>query len=130
MLNLDFECAKISEQIKNVLLTSEPKARKEAESLITKAIGVLQEDGIYAFYLYLKARQKPIYTSIEEETMKLLKMVFPSLNIDRQGHQVARDLVSDLDKILLAKELLERVLIYSRYHAKALGEGMTGGEET
>ncbi|NLF01739.1 MAG: hypothetical protein GX601_12260, partial [Anaerolineales bacterium] len=34
----------------------------------------------------------------------------------------------DLDKLLLAKHLLEQALIYARYHAKAL-ENKGGGQE-
>ena len=120
MINLDFECARISEEIRKHLTVND-KSRKVAETNITKAMGVLQEDGIYAFYLYLKAKNNPTYQSIDSESKKLLKVVFPDIDVDRQGYQLARDLVSDLDRLLLAKELLERMLVYARYHAKALG---------
>jgi len=127
MINLDFKCAEASEVIKSFLV-SDGKAKKEAESLITKALGVLQEDGLYAFYLYMKAKDKSVYKSVEKESIKLFKEAFPDLDINREGYLIAKDLVSELERLFLAKELLERTLVYARYHAKALGKTDEEGE--
>ena len=117
-MNLDLKCAETAEQIRQAIVSFGKD--KEAETLITKALGVLQEDGNYAFYLYMKAKKETLYNNIEERTVKLLKDVFPSLEDVTSGVDVARTLSSDIDKLFLSKELLERTLVYARYHAKAL----------
>jgi hypothetical protein len=122
MLNLDLECAKTSDQIKTFILSADAKMKKDAENLIGKVLGVLQEDGIYAFFLYMQAKKtQKIYETIEEHVKHLLKTAFPSLDITQNGCKVAETLMSDLDRVLLAKDLLERTLVYARYHAKPLG---------
>lgn len=129
-MNLDFECAEASEAIKRSILQIGANDQKDAEGSITKALGVLQEDGIYAFYLYLASKKKQgVYCVLERETKKLLKNPFPDLDTNRSGCQFARDIISDLDRLLLAKEILERVLIYARYHAKAMDTGTAGGQD-
>lgn len=129
MINLDLECAKISEKITREL-SEDKKKRKEAEPHITSAIGVLQEDGVYALYLYLKAKNKDIHQKIETETPQLLHKIFPGSRYDTQnGLEIAKDLSSNLEKLLIAKEVLERTLVYARYHVKALNSSSGSGGE-
>lgn len=51
MKNIDFECARASEKIRQKI---EGLTDKDVETEITKALGVLQEEGLYAFFLYIK----------------------------------------------------------------------------
>jgi len=109
--------------------------KKAAENHITKSLGVLQEDGVYAFALYQVSRGKQ-----EEEGAKKLKELaerllhdarvppfnsnsVPDLLEGLRGDPQKRlkGLAEDLDSLLLAKRLLEQTLIYARYHAKSLG---------
>jgi len=121
MLNIEFECAAASDVIKTGCLSLDAGNRKEAETLITKALGVLQENGIYAFYLYMKSKEKKVYEIIESESKKILKtIIFNDLDTTKEGCQIASEITDDLDKMLLAKDILERVLVYSRYHAKTI----------
>jgi len=111
MINLDLKCAEAAEAIAEI-------EDDGAETLITKALGVLQEDGIYAFFLYLNAKKEKLCAAVSTQAVKLLKGADIVKNND-DGLKVAKAISGDLDKILLAKELLERMLVYARYHAKA-----------
>ena len=49
--NLDAACAKLGEKLA-------AGGTKDTENSITKALGVLEEQGVYALFLYLHAREK------------------------------------------------------------------------
>jgi hypothetical protein len=61
-LNLDQQCARFGhdmcQAVSGVYQGKEKKTK--TENLITKSLGVLQEDGVYAFFLYLAAQAKSI----------------------------------------------------------------------
>lgn len=147
-INLDSKCAQfgfslVHNVVKNILgidigplnlselgLTNE---KNKLENLITKSLGVLQENGLYAFFLYLAYRQqekgtKEIAKEIDEQAQGLLRdenvglLKSGSLPNGEQKYNKIRQLTEDLEKLLLARRLIEQMLIYARYHAKALGE--------
>lgn len=106
--------------------TAEKKA-SEVDNSITKALGVLQEDGVYACFLYLLAKEKDNGAAIIEQMLELLsKMGF---GWDKPSHNdaatvlahITENVTVDLERLLLAKETLEQMLIYARYGAKARG---------
>ncbi|MFH1859684.1 MAG: hypothetical protein ABH870_01525 [bacterium] len=110
--NLDLKCAECGSKIAK---------NKEDEKLITKALGVLQEDGVYAFFLYLKSQKEKAAEWISERTFSLLKTQITAINAEKEPLPAIRDKLADnLDSLLLAKQLLEKALVYARYHAKAL----------
>ena len=121
--NLDQLCAQHGYQIAKEVHSKIGK--KNAENLITKSLGILQEDGVYAFFLFQISRSER-----EKEGARTLKdqatVLFRLAGI--KGFQESKDpleavrneLANDLDQLLLAKRLLEQSLIYARYHAKAL----------
>lgn len=134
--NLDRCCAqygwRMAEQAKEKL-DSDTKGRN-AETLITKSLGVLQENGVYAFFLYLASRGKKEREGAEaikgiaaellaEVQAPNFQLYFadPLLAVRGSKEQKIDGLADDLDNLLLAKRLLEQALIYARYHAKALG---------
>jgi len=128
--NLDRLCAEYGYQVANEVRQA---IGKNAENHITKSLGVLQEDGVYAFFLYQRSRGKSEIDGakkLEMEAAALLsaadikpfKTVSDSLEAVR-GNKTTKGLADDLDQLLLAKRLLEQTLIYARYHAKALEEG-------
>lgn len=123
IVNLDIICAKYGGQIsRNVNEAFDDKDK--TENLITKSLGVLQEDGIYAFFLYLLSRgssEKDGANALSQDSLLLLKEIIPTSASDELS--VAKDLANNLNHLLLAKEMLERTLIYARYHAKALPKG-------
>lgn len=121
-VNLDQRCAKygwqIAEQVHNAI-------GKQAENHITKSLGVLQEDGVYAFFLYQASRgsrEKPGADKLTDQASAFLREAgIKGFEDTTNPLQAVRDrLANDLDQLLLAKRLLEQALIYARYHAKAL----------
>jgi len=123
MENLDRLCAeygyKFTKKIKEALNSD----AKKAESLITKALGVLQEQGLYAFTLFCESRgstEEKGAEKIKEITTELLKEL-SLINNDDLLEEIRKDngLASRLDNLLLAIQVLEKSLIYARYHAKA-----------
>jgi hypothetical protein len=121
--NLDQLCAKYGWKIAD---EAHQAIGKTAENHITKSLGVLQEDGVYAFFLYQASRgqrEKPGAAKLCDQAKELLKEAGIK-GFENTGDPLAavRDhLAGDLDQLLLAKRLLEQALIYARYHAKALG---------
>jgi len=105
--------------------------KAKTENLITKSVGVLQEDGVYAFFLYLASRGsekdgadelvRQASDLLSDEMVKLLPKDM-SKNAQAVLENISRQdgLADNLDNLLLAKRLLEQALIYARYHAKAL----------
>lgn len=99
------------------------------ENLITKTLGVLQEQGVYACLLFLFSRtgnEKILAGKISPHLYNLLKVLpaFQESEInDENSLQFFSDTVcNDLDTLLLVKELYEQTLIYARYGAKAVGK--------
>lgn len=127
--NLDQLCARYGHQMAQELSAA---IKKAAENHITKSLGVLQEDGVYAFFLYQESRksEKAGADKLKALAAELLKQAgikpfdsaIDSLEAVRGNpHKQIAGLVANLDDLLLAKCLLEQALIYARYHAKALG---------
>ena len=128
-INLDYLAAKYAQTI--IQKTKDKKA-SDIENTITKALGVLQEDGVYACFLYLLAREKENGAVVVDEMLNLLSdLPFgwkkPSKNNQPDATIVLRfiseQVTKDLDRLLLAREVLEQMLIYARYGAKARDKG-------
>jgi hypothetical protein len=124
MGNLDRLCAeygyKFAEEIKETFNSD----AKKAESLITKALGVLQEQGLYAFALFCESRgstEKEGAEKMKEITTELLKDKLGLISNGDLLEEIRKDdgLASRLDDLLLAIQVLEKSLIYAKYHAKA-----------
>ncbi|WP_026485649.1 hypothetical protein [Caldanaerobius polysaccharolyticus] len=97
----------------------------EIENTVTKALGVLQENGVYACILYLLAKEKGNGIKVVEEMLNLLEeLPFglgrpSSLEPTAVLKFISDKVTKELERQLLAKELLEQMLIYARYIAKA-----------
>ncbi len=126
-LNLDRLAAKYAQKI---IHRTENKKASDVDNTVTKALGVLQENGVYACFLYLLAKEKENGTVVVEEMLNLLEGLGfgcgkPGDNRVEQILQYITDKVSGdpervgLERLLLAKETLEQMLIYARYGAKA-----------
>ena len=132
---LDMKCAEYGSKIVSEI-DNAAEERNKIETMITKTLGVLQEDGVYAFALYSKSKsgdgntEKKTAMQIFNNTFELLKAgkieILPG-KCDDFLAGIRENLAPDLDKLFLAKELLERTLVYARYHAKALDIGSSGG---
>ncbi len=113
---LDKECATIAQGI----------GSKSGEDVIGRALGVLQEDGVYAFLIYVLSLERKAGGSaaiaIMEGTTILLKGLGKLSESSITTDNVARvyaEICADLDSIYFVKEMLERTLVYARYNAKA-----------
>jgi hypothetical protein len=125
MKNLDLLAAQTAQKI--ITETKDQSKAADVDNLITKTLGVLQENGVYAGLLYLYSRTKATDKPIAEKTrLKLLSLIselgLPAL--ERTDASMALkfltdNICNDLDRLLLVKQLWEQTLIYARYGAKA-----------
>jgi len=118
LLNLDYYCSRCAQEIINIC---NGKRDKDLENRITQALGVLQEDGFFAFYLFIKYRELNKKWPVWQKLSSLLKddNVGAPLSGD-EDDQAVLELTKDLYLLLLAKQLIERVLIYARYGIRSL----------
>lgn len=115
--NLDLACAKAGENIAE-------RPSKDLANLITNALAVLEEQGVYALFLFLKAqtgKNKQIAESVSDKLHEFLKVTphhTPLLPGDDDIFTALQGMAEDLDKLLLAQDLLRQSLVYARYHAR------------
>ncbi|WP_299645329.1 hypothetical protein, partial [uncultured Chloroflexus sp.] len=97
------------------------------DNTVTKALGVLQENGVYACFLYLLAKEKENGSVVVDEMLNLLAGLGfdwtkpANNNPETVLSHISGKVTVDLERLLLAKETLEQMLIYARYGAKARG---------
>ena len=125
VLNLDRIAARYAQKI--IESTAEKKA-KDVENLVTKALGVLQENGIYACILYLLSRKQEKEKEIARVVQgKLYDLAVNKLNFETGNGETPEEVLKfysetvckELEPLLLAKEVFEQTLIYARFGAKA-----------
>ena len=136
MTNLDKIAAERAQQMalhaQNISGVKKPI--ETLERLVTKALGVLQSQGVYACMLFLFSRtgdESKIAPVVRAQLFEALKSL--SIFADAQvpeANSRARDALrfyservagDNLDTLLLVRDLYEQTLTYARYHAKALG---------
>ena len=126
---LDMKCAEKGKEIVDKLFNSLNKDKTKTENLITKSLGVLQEDGVYAYFLYISSLKNNYPDAAKQETFNLLKQNDILKEVVGSENDILKALRDNfdnkLDELLFAKELLERTLVYARYHAKALDNPKT-----
>jgi len=105
-----------------------------AENMITKALMVLSEQGIYALGLFLCTRRRDMDLRAAADIHRALRDLLAKAGLaeagDRQlepgyyreltGIRDGEQPAQSLQRVLLTKQLLETTLTYGRYHAKAL----------
>ncbi|WP_457636077.1 hypothetical protein [Persephonella sp.] len=96
--------------------------KKKALNLIDKALGVLSKDGVYAYYVYIISQKDNKYNEIFLDTFrKIFDLTKNQITYnDDRRQEYFKDISNDIHKLLFLKQLLEKTLIYARYHAKAL----------
>ena len=122
--NIDSEINKISYEIAKKI-NKNPKYKNE----IDKALGVLVNDGLYAYYLYVKTKIKKDSNEKGNILIDELKPLLKFIKVKKNGSQentlteeYFEKLSYDLNNLLFFRDLVERVLVYVRYHLKAMGE--------
>lgn len=118
MENMDLRCAQFGKELADL--------EDSDEKLITDALSVLEEQGVYAFFLFLKAKGKKAGGGVSKSCGDFLrKTPQPSpLLKDGNGDLFASvgKLAENLDDLLFARDLLHQGLVYARYHLKVRGE--------
>ena len=102
------------------------KGKDEAKykNEIEKVLGVLSNDGVYAYYVYVKSKK------IEDVFLEKIKGILEYIDIkdnnensfNELNQEFFETLSENLSDLLFFREILEKILIYARYHAKAMGE--------
>src|SRR6266700_5590704 len=126
MKNLDLLAAQTAHRI--IADTTDGHKATDVDNLITKSLGVLQENGVYAALLYLYSRTEKADNFIAEKTREKLlspslrsELVLPELtsyDASTALKYLTDSVCDDLDRLLLVKQLWEQTLIYARYCAK------------
>lgn len=113
MQNLDVECAKLGRAL--ALLD------KVSEKTLTNALSVLDEQGLYACFLFLNAQGGQAGRSMSAEIAHFLQKVPKVLHLPHNGDlfTALQELAGDLENLLFARDLVRQALVYGRYHAKA-----------
>jgi len=86
---------------------------------IDKALGVLSNDGVYAYYVYVKSRK---ISDVFLDEIKPIEAYCNAPLQDDNWQNFFENLSEDLSGLLFFREILEKILIYARYHAKAMEE--------
>ncbi len=125
MRNLDTLAAETAQEI--VRVSDKPK---DLDNLATKALGVLQENGVYAATLFLFSRSRDAEQKLADVIQQHLFGLYAKLPFgepapkgkDVRLNFVTQKIANDLDRLLLVKQLWEQTLIYVRHGAKARGD--------
>jgi hypothetical protein len=135
MNNLDMIAAQHAQKI---IAATMRENKANVENVVTKALGVIQEQGIYAGLLYLLSRpdkEKTIAEVARDQLVALLEEEALSRFNLREGlpnktegklyaqklldHFAAKVCGAKIPTLLLVKNLFEQTLMYARYSAKA-----------
>ncbi|GIW72675.1 MAG: hypothetical protein KatS3mg102_2217 [Planctomycetota bacterium] len=111
--NLDLACAQLGAEL----------AKKSDEKTLTDALSVLEEQGVYAFFLFLK--QKKERSDLSKACREFLPKQFGRDFDGNDEFRGTQALAKDLDKLFFARDLLRQALVYGRYHAKAASQRRT-----
>ncbi|WP_456465763.1 hypothetical protein [Desulfurobacterium sp.] len=117
--NLDALINKIGfEIVKEIKNKGNEKTKYKNE--IDKALGVLANDGVYSYYVYVKSKKiDDIFLSKLAEVSQFILLENSHTELNQSFFE---DLSNNLNSLLFFREILEKILIYARYHAKAIGE--------
>jgi hypothetical protein len=135
VLNLDQLAAQHAQKMVSNTIQKNDRYDKILERLVTKTLGVLQSQGVYAMMLFLFSRsgdEKNVAQEIRQEFYSIIKQLPPLSNIqvpdDSDEKKVLKfyssdDVLGKLDTLLLIRDIFEQTLIYARYGAKAISKG-------
>ena len=121
--NLDAMINRIGFEIVEEIKKKE-KDQTKYKNEIDKVLGVLSNDGVYAYYVYVNSKK------IEDVFLEKIKAILEYIDIrdtnensiNELNQEFFETLSENLSDLLFFREILEKILIYARYHAKAMGE--------
>lgn len=119
--NLEPLCARHGRK----MVSASPECKKQ-ENILTKALGVLAENGIYAMSVYLLSCHEKEYgkrlfnTHLRELwTDREVGLISPENSTSAALLTSVKDLTGSLSKLILCRKITEQSLVFARYHAKA-----------
>lgn len=116
--NLDIRCAEIGRELANI----EIDGKALEEKVLNEALAVLEEQGPYAMFLYVRARHNEVAQAFQNHCVSLLKEVFgDKIPANADALETVKQLAENLDDLLFARDLLRNALGYARYHLKGKG---------
>ena len=124
MLNLDYIAGKYAPMILNV---SDNKQKKNIESYVNKALGILAEQGAFALLLWARGNtagpQKPKKIGdVILDTARILLEKELELSRVLSGQDPLQSFNDGVCKnfatLMMVQQVLERVLTYARHYAK------------
>ena len=117
MKQVEYDITKKAEEYINNISSNN---YSEEENLINKCLGVLIQDGLYSYFLFLMSKEK----------LRLKGISFNILSNNTNTNKYISDLenlqeeiLTDLDEIFLSREILERFLTYIRFMLKSKKDG-------
>lgn len=118
-INIEAELNKMSFELVRAIKGKNNKISKY-KNAIEKSLGVLMNDGVYAYYLYVKSEEiDDVFLDKIKDLKKFVEINGENNDSPKLDVEYFQSLSEDLEKLLFFRELLEKVLIYVRYHAKA-----------
>jgi hypothetical protein len=113
MENLDLKCAEVGKAIAG--------SSAADVGLLKKALGVLEEQGVYALFLFLKIQRKKNSEEIPSSCEDFLRQTPKDKPLLGAGDlwDGLKKLSENLDDLLFARDLLRQVFIYALYHQQA-----------
>jgi len=141
-MNLDQKAAHYAQDMvaKAISVSDVGKPAETLERLVTKTLGVLQEQGVYATMLFLYSRSSdeakiapliraPLFRLLQDKDQNHQIPAFASKDVPTDGANAetalafySEHVLNDLALLLLVRDLYEQTLLYARYGAKAEGQ--------
>lgn len=125
LIKLEPLCAECATHIVEDRQTNQ-LAVSDRENLITKALGVLSENGLYSMAVFLVSCHNSEYGVLVLCSLNRLwaldtiRLLDSAATEPRAMLEKVRGLTQNLSTMILAKKLAEQTLVFARYHAKAL----------
>lgn len=136
-MDIDRICARYGFKFAEKIGKANPK---KAEKVIIDSLSVLQEQGLYAFLLFCRSRTDA------KELENLARKLLSKLNIIKSSEteegkstateapehsdstessddllsEVRENILADINKLIFAISVLEKSLIYAKFHVKAM----------
>jgi hypothetical protein len=116
--NLDLTCAKAAQEVARI--AKDDNSKKQLYRLLTQALGVLEEQGVYAFFLFLKTRDSLGDRVVNQlrEFLRRTPRQEPLFSGSGDCLGEVQGLAENLDRTLFARDLLRQVLLYAAYHVQ------------
>ncbi len=115
-INLDIRCAELGQELANL--------QNMNERVLNEALAVLEEQGPYAMFLYIRARHDKIAAEFNRSCARFLQKVFSEkVQANTDVLDAVKKLANELDDLLFARDLLRNALAYAHCHLKAKESG-------